>query len=82
MMFTNQNAHAKVIKLVFEVQFPGNKFKFGIIGNDFWSSTIWAIQVSYTELENPTKSEIQPLHMLSHDKSLSNTFCTNISYPP
>ena len=31
------NAYANAIKWNFDVQFPGNWFEFGIIGNDFWS---------------------------------------------
>ena len=50
-MPTYLNAHAKVKKWIFEVQFPGNWFKFGIIGNDFWSSTFWAIQNLTIRLE-------------------------------
>ena len=34
-MSTYPNAHAKVQKRVFEVQFPENYLLFGIIGNDF-----------------------------------------------
>jgi len=29
------DAHAKVKKWIFDVQFPGNWFEFDIIGNDF-----------------------------------------------
>ena len=44
------------------VWFQENKFEFGIISNDFWSSTIWAIhiQVSVTEFKNPENPGIQP----------------------
>ena len=34
------NAYAKVKKLIFHVEFQGNWFEFGIILNDFLSSTI------------------------------------------
>ena len=44
-MPTYSNAHAKVEKWIFEVQFPGNWFEFDIIVNNFWSSTIWVIQI-------------------------------------
>ena len=44
-MSTYPNAYAKVKKLISDVQFPGNRFELGIIGNDFSSSTIWAIQI-------------------------------------
>ena len=48
------NAYAKVEKWIFDVQFPGNWFEFGIIWNDFWSSTIWdiQIQVSFVGFKN------------------------------
>ena len=42
-----QKANAKAIKWILDVQFPGNRFELGIIGNDFQSSTIWAIQKSF-----------------------------------
>ena len=35
-------AHAKVQKWIFDAQFLGNKFEFGIIRNDFWSSTSYS----------------------------------------
>ena len=59
------NAHANVKKWVFGVQFPRNCFEFGILLNDFWSSTIWAIQtqVSKTELKNPKIPGIQPMNV-------------------
>ena len=44
-MSTYPNAHAKVKKLIADVQFPGDRFELGIIENDLWSSTIWAIQI-------------------------------------
>ena len=61
-MPTYTNAYAKVKKSIFDIQFPGNWFEFGMIENDFWSSTIWAIQiqVSYTEFENPKNPGIEP----------------------
>ena len=38
-----------------DIHFPGNRFEFGIISNDFWSSTIWAchIPLLLNEVENP-----------------------------
>ena len=39
----HQNAHANAKKWIFDIQYPGNRFEFGIVSNDFWSSTIWAI---------------------------------------
>ena len=53
-MLTYSNANAKVKNWIFDVEFPENWFGFGIILNDFWSFTIWAIQiqVSITELQN------------------------------
>ena len=62
-MTTYLNAHAKVKKLISDVQFSGNQFELGIIENDFWSSTIWAIQiqVSFPEFENPKNPGIQPI---------------------
>ena len=44
-MSTCPNAHAKVIKWIFELRFPGNWFEFIVIVNGFWSSTIWDIQI-------------------------------------
>ena len=41
------NAHAKVEKLIADVQFPGNRFELGIIENDFW--------------RNPKNPRIQPI---------------------
>ena len=60
------NAYAKVQKWIFPCLFPGNWFKFGIILNDFWSSTIWAIQIQLTctEFKNPKNPGIQPIHAL------------------
>ena len=40
-MSTYPNAHANAKKGIFDIQYPGNQFEFGIILNDFWSSTIW-----------------------------------------
>ena len=58
-MSSYSNAHAKVKNLIFDFWFPGNRFGFGIILNDFWSSTIWAFEIliSYAELKNPKKTE-------------------------
>ena len=42
-MSTHSNAYANAKKCIFDSHFPGNWFEFGIIENDFWSSTIWAI---------------------------------------
>ena len=55
------NAHAKVKKLISDVQFPGNRFELGIIENNFWSFTIWIIQiqVSFPGFENTKNSGIQ-----------------------
>ena len=44
-MSTYPNAHARLKKLIFAAQLAGNWFEFGLILNDFWSSTIWAIQI-------------------------------------
>ena len=54
-MSTYPNAHANAKKWIFDIQYPGNRFEFGIISNDFWSSTIWAIQIEFPlqEFENP-----------------------------
>ena len=63
-MSTYTNSHAKLKKLISDVQFPRNGFELGIIENDFWSSIIWAIQiqVSFPEFENPKNPGIQPNH--------------------
>ena len=42
---TYSNAHAKVKRCIFDFQFPGNRFEFGIIEIDCSSSTIWAIRI-------------------------------------
>jgi len=36
---TYPNAHANAKKWIFDTQYPRNRFEFGIISNDFWSST-------------------------------------------
>ena len=41
---TYPNPHAKVKKLISDVQFPENRFELGMIKNNFWSS-IWDIQI-------------------------------------
>ena len=71
MMSNYLNAHAKVKKWIFNIEFPWNWFEFDIISNDFWSSIIWAIsiQVSLTEFKNPKIPGIQPSHC---DLGLSN----------
>ena len=58
------NAHAKIKKVISDIQFPGNRFELGIIKNDFWSSSIWAIQiqVSFPGFEIAKKPGIQPIH--------------------
>ena len=43
MMPTHSNAHPKVQNWILKTRFPGNKFEFGIVWSDFWSSTILAI---------------------------------------
>ena len=74
-MPTHGFAYAKVKNWIFPSWFPGNGIGFGIISNDFWSSTIWAsqIHVSYPEIKNPKNPGIQPIHVLtySHIKALS-----------
>ena len=59
------NAYAKVKKLNSHVEFPGNWFEFGIILNDFLSSTIWAIQIKVwrTQVKNPKIPGIQPKYI-------------------
>ena len=59
-MSTYSNAHAKVKKLIFEVQFPGNWFESDIIGNDFLQSDLF--RFSCTDFENPKNPGIQPIH--------------------
>ena len=65
-MPTYSNAQAKVKILIFNVQFPGNWYGFGIILNDFRSSTIQAIQIefSFAQFENPKNPGIQPIYDL------------------
>ena len=52
------NTHANAKKMIFDIQYLGNWFEFGIISNDFWSSTIWAshIRLLLSEVETPKKS--------------------------
>ena len=52
---TYPNAHANAKTSIFDIQYQGNRFEFGIILIHFWSSTIWAIQIqfSFYEFENP-----------------------------
>ena len=61
-MSTYSNAHAKVKNEIFHVSFPGNWFELGSIGNDFSSSTIWAIQINvlFAEFKNRKNPGIQP----------------------
>ena len=63
--FLYPNAYAKVKKCIFSFRFTENCFAFGIILNDFWSSTISAIQirVSFIESKNPG---IQPAYHIGH----------------
>ena len=72
-MSTYPNAYTKVKKLIFDVQYPGNWFEFGIIEYDFWTFTIWTIQiqVSFPEFENPKNPGIQPKygHIQGNDES-------------
>ena len=49
-MPTYSNAHAKIQKWIFGDQVAGNWFEFGITVNDFWSSAIWAIQISGSKI--------------------------------
>ena len=60
-MSTQSNTHANAKKFIFDSQFPGNWFEFGIIENDFWSSTISAIQIqdSFAGFKNPKIPGIQ-----------------------
>jgi len=39
------DTYTKVKKLVFDVQYPGKRIELGIIENNFWSSTIWTLQI-------------------------------------
>ena len=59
------NAHVNAKKMIFDIQYPGNRFEFGIISNDFWSSTIWAshIRLLLNEVETPKNPGIQPSHL-------------------
>ena len=59
---TYANAHANVKKWIIHIWLPRYWFEFGIIWNDFWSSTTWAIQLqaSFTEFNNLKNPGIQP----------------------
>ena len=48
--------------MIFDIQYPGNRVEFGVISNDFWSSTIWASQIRLllNEVETPKNPGIQP----------------------
>ena len=65
-IWTCSNAHANAKKCIFDSQFPGNWFKFGIIENDFWSSRIWAFQIqdSFAGFKNPRIPVMQPMNVL------------------
>ena len=72
-----QNAYAKVKKWIFNVWFPGNCFEFDMILNDFWSSTIWTIQIkiSFPRAKNPKNPGIQLIHVTVnfwHSQSQNN----------
>ena len=71
-MSTYLNAHANGKKWIFDIKYPGNWFEFSIDSNDFWSSTIWAIQIrfSFNEFENPKNPEILPIHQLFYKWNL------------
>ena len=58
----------KIWKFDFEITFRANCFGFGIILNDFISSTIWVSSVS--KFSNPG---IQPTHDCKSDKNISLT---------
>ena len=74
-MSTYSNAHAKVKNGIFHFSFPGNWFELGIIGNDFSSFTIWAIQiqVSFTAFKNRKNPGIQPIHIIIIFGRISDT---------
>ena len=61
-MPTYLNAHAKLNKWIYDIQYPGNRFESDIILNDFWSSTIWAshFRLLLNEVETPKNPGIQP----------------------
>ena len=69
---TYTNAHAKIKKWIFSCWFQGNWLKFCIISNDFWSSTIWAIQIqfSFTEFKNSKNPGIQPFYVQNFSAGL------------
>ena len=79
-MSTYPNAHAEDKMLIFSIWFPRNWFNFGIILNDFWSSTIWAIriQLSCTEFKNPQNPGIQPIHGLIGHNLTDHEFSVTI----
>ena len=66
-MSTYSYAHANAKWWIFDVQFPGNRIKVGIIWNHFWSSTICAIQIpiSFPGLKNPKNHGIQPKYKIN-----------------
>ena len=61
-MSTYPNTHAKFKNWILKTPFPRNKFGFGIVWNDFWSSTIWPIQIQilFTVLWNSKNPGIHP----------------------
>ena len=69
------NAHANVFMSILHFWFPGNHFEFGIILNDFSSSTIWAIQIqaSFPGVEIAKNPGIQPTNKPDCNR-LSNFF--------
>ena len=65
-MSTYPNAHANAKKWIFDVHFPRKRFEFGILSNDFRSSTILAfqIQVSFPGVKIAKNPGIQPTYRL------------------
>ena len=49
-------------KCIFDNQFPGNRTELSIISDDFWSATIWVLQikVSFPRVEIAQNPGIQP----------------------
>ena len=61
---TSMRSKSKRKRHQFRLFNSGNWFEFGIILNDFFSSTIWSIQIKVwrTEVKNPKIPGIQPMH--------------------
>ena len=71
-MPTYSNAYEKL--RIFNAQFSGNWFEFGINWIDFFSSKIWVIQIQVlaAKFKNPENPGIQPTNVIWRDTTRTN----------